>query len=122
MRSPTTPTRRLLRRFTRRSSFASDAVLAKGDNSFAFLLFGTGFFLDHHRKTVADRIDQPAGGAAQALPIGRHLDRSLANRANQHIQQGLVDCHAPSKPPNVAEMVAAANGGDPAGETVLVCE
>jgi hypothetical protein len=45
-----------------------------------------GFLADHHRKAVANRVNDAAGGTAKALLIGGQLHGSLTDRTHQQIE------------------------------------
>lgn len=55
--------------------------------------FDRGFVDQHYRDVGADRVDAMAGGALEALLVGRELDRSLARRADKNFEKFLRDGH-----------------------------
>ncbi len=57
------------------------------------LFFDTRFVDQHHGDIVANRINPFALNALEAIPVLQQLDRGLAQRANEDLQQVLADGH-----------------------------
>jgi hypothetical protein len=52
-----------------------------------------GFFGEHYRNIVFDGVNAAAGLAFETGQIGRVLDRRLAHRADEDVEQVLRDRH-----------------------------
>src|SRR5215469_2767784 len=95
MASPRTAMRSLRKRGSRRLRrgmlLASSEVIT-GDDAGSFG-GDRGFFRQHHGNVIAHRVNAPTGFAFQGGVVGKQVNRFLANRTGQDIEQFFRNGH-----------------------------